>query len=212
MAVQPGLDTADRLLAVTTLSFDIAALEIYLPLVVGARLDLATRDEAKDGRRLLEKLERAGITIMLSTPATWRLLLEAGWDVHEQRLKILCGGEPLSRDLADELIAKGSSVWNMYGPTETTIWSAVGLVNKEVGPVRLGGPIANTELYALDEELNLAPIGVPGELYIGGDGLARGYVGRASLTAERFVPDAFCGRRGRPGARLYRTGDLVRRL
>jgi aspartate racemase len=208
MQQQPGLTEADRLLAVTTLSFDIAGLEIYLPLMAGARVELCSRAEAADGKYLIEKLANSGITVMQATPATWRLLLEAGWE-GSQGLTVLCGGEALSRDLADELLRRCKTVWNMYGPTETTIWSAVGELELSDGPVLLGEPIANTQLYVLDEDLNLAPLGVAGELYIGGEGLARGYHGRAELTAQRFVPNPFSSE---PGARIYRTGDLVRRL
>jgi len=208
MRQRPGVTPEDRLLAVTTLSFDIAGLEIYLPLVAGGRVELSSRAKAADGKYLKEKLTTAGITVMQATPATWRLLLEAGWEGNRE-LKILCGGEALPRDLANELLKRGQSVWNMYGPTETTIWSAVEKLELTDGAVLLGQAIANTQLYVLDQELNLVPIGVAGELFIGGEGLARDYHGRAALTAERFVPNPFATE---AGARLYRTGDLVRRL
>ena len=205
MEQRPGLTATDRMLAVTTLSFDIAALELYLPLTVGGSVELTSRADASDAQYLKQKLKDERITTMQATPATWRMLLEAGWE-GKQKLKILCGGEALPRELASELLQRASSVWNMYGPTETTIWSAVGELKE--GPVLLGEPIANTQLYVLDETLQLVPIGVPGELYIGGDGLARGYHRRAALTAERFVPDPYARV---AGARMYRTGDLVRR-
>jgi amino acid adenylation domain-containing protein len=208
MQQQPGLTAADRLLAVTTLSFDIAGLEIYLPLIAGGCLELTSRAEAADGKYLSEKLTHGGITVMQATPATWRLLIDSGWKGNPQ-LKILCGGEALPRDLANQLLERSKSVWNMYGPTETTIWSAVGELKQMDGPVLLGEAINNTQLYVLDEELNPAPLGVPGELFIGGDGLARGYRAQGALTAERFIPDLFAAK---AGARLYRTGDLVRRL
>jgi len=144
---------------------------------------------------------------MQATPATWRLLVEAGWEGND-KLKILCGGEALARELANELLRRSSSVWNMYGPTETTIWSAVDELDETDGPVLLGEPIANTQLYVLDDEWQLVPTGVAGELYIGGAGLARGYHGRPELTAERFVPNPYANE---GGARMYRTGDLVRR-
>ena len=206
---QPGLACEDTLLSVTTLSFDIAALEIFLPLTVGARVVVASRAVAADGVQLREKLERYGVTAMQATPATWRLLLEAGWQGARQ-LKILCGGEALQGDLATDLLAGGSSLWNMYGPTETTIWSSVhpvGLLKN--GPVPIGRPISNTEIYIFDPYFQPVPIGVPGELFIGGVGLARGYLNRPELTAERFVPDPHGER---PGARLYKTGDLARYL
>jgi acyl carrier protein len=167
-----------------------------------------------DGARLLERIEGCGATVMQATPATWRLLLETGWQ-GQPGLKVLCGGEALPPDLARELLGRVGSLWNVYGPTETTVWSSVHQVaseDPESGrPVPLGGPIANTEVYLLDRfERGLEPMpdGVPGELYIGGEGLARGYFGRPDLTAERFVPDRFSNR---PGTRVYRTGDLVRR-
>ena len=214
MARQPGVGPDDVLLAVTTISFDIAVLELFLPLSVGGRIDLADRETVADGARLMERIESSGATVMQATPATWRLLLETGWQ-GRPGLKVLCGGEALPPDLARELFGRVGSLWNVYGPTETTVWSSVhqvALQDLESGrPVPLGGPIANTEVYLLDRfEHGLEPMpdGVPGELYIGGEGLARGYFGRPDLTAERFVPDRFSGR---PGVRLYRTGDLVRR-
>jgi acyl-coenzyme A synthetase/AMP-(fatty) acid ligase len=208
MERRPGLRAGDRLLAVTTISFDIAGLELYLPLVVGGSVELTSRGEAGDGQYLKEKLEGGEITVMQATPATWRLLVEAGW-AGKRAVKILCGGEALPRALGNDLVRRGQSVWNMYGPTETTIWSAVEELAESEGPVLLGEPIANTQLYVLDEAQRLAPIGVAGELFIGGAGVARGYHGRAALTAERFVPNPYVAE---AGARMYRTGDLVRRL
>lgn len=206
MQVKPGLTEKDTLLAVTTVSFDIAALELYLPLTVGARVNLASRDTATDGQRLREALAASGATCMQATPTTWRLLVNAGWE-GSPHLKILCGGEALPRELANELVARASSVWNMYGPTEATVWSALDQVTSITGPVFVGRPIANTELYLLDSELQPVPIGVLGELYIGGDGLARGYRNRPELTAEKFVPHPFSRQ---ADARLYNTGDLAR--
>jgi amino acid adenylation domain-containing protein len=207
MRQQPGLTEADALLAVTTLSFDIAALELYLPLIVGARLVIASREMASDGAELLKKLET--ITTMQATPTTWRLILAAGWDTPLP-VKVLCGGEALPSDLSAQLLERSASLWNMYGPTETTIWSALHHVEPRSGPlasVPIGRPIANTQIYLLESNLEPAPIGVAGELYIGGDGVARGYWHRPDLTAERFIPDPFNGEKG---ARMYRTGDLAR--
>jgi amino acid adenylation domain-containing protein len=220
MRQQPGLVEEDVLLSVTTLSFDIAALEIFLPLMVGARLVLVSREVASDGVRLSEQLARSGATIMQATPATWRLLLEAGWR-GSRRLKILCGGEALDRELANQLLKKCAVVWNLYGPTETTIWSATYKVESEsaselgsevrTGPIPIGRPIANTQLYLLDRHLQPVPVGVTGELHIGGDGLARGYLNRPELTAERFISNPFSDNRdARLSARLYKTGDLAR--
>ncbi|MGA2716524.1 MAG: amino acid adenylation domain-containing protein, partial [Bryobacteraceae bacterium] len=207
MQREPGLGTGDTLLAVTTLSFDIAGLELFLPLITGARVIIAGREVAADGVRLSSLLKHCGATAMQATPATWRLLLAAGWP-GSRELKIFCGGESWSTDLADALLPRCKSLWNMYGPTETTIWSSVARV--EAGkPVVIGAPIANTTFYVLDPFPELAPVGAPGELYIGGDGVAEGYLNRPELTNERFVSDPFSSK---PGARLYRTGDVVRRL
>lgn len=215
MSQQLGLTNQDILLSVTTISFDIAALELYLPLILGAQLVLTRRAEAADGTQLLEKLVKSGATVMQATPATWRLLLAAGWQGTKQ-LKILCGGEALPKALANQLLEKGSCLWNLYGPTETTIWSAMCKVeanHRDVGsqntPEPIGRPIANTQIYILDRHLQPVPIGVPGELHIGGDGLARGYLNRPELTAEKFIPHPFSNK---PGARLYKTGDLARYL
>lgn len=207
MRQRPGLVPADTLLAVTTMSFDIAALELFLPLVTGATLVLAGEDEAIDAAWLRERLAVGDITVMQATPATWQLLLDAGW-TGTPGLKVLCGGEALSRELATALAARVGSLWNMYGPTETTIWSSVSEVDPAL-PITLGDPIANTEFHVLGPALVLQPIGVPGELLIGGVGLARGYHGREDLTAERFVHHAFGEE---PPRRLYRTGDMVRRV
>jgi amino acid adenylation domain-containing protein len=208
MRRRPGLNERDTLLAVTTFSFDIAALEIFLPLSVGARVELVRREVAQDGARLAEKLAVSGATVMQATPATWRLLLEAGWSGSPD-LKILCGGEPLAPELAQQLLARGSSVWNLYGPTETTIWSTLHQVDGRLGPVPIGRPIANTQVYVVDGQGQAVPVGVQGELLIGGAGRALGYRGQPELTAEKFIPDPFSGR---PGARLYRTGDRARWL
>ncbi len=207
MAKRPGLAAGDVVVSVTTLSFDIALVELLVPLVVGAEVVVVGRETAADGPALVAELARSGATVMQATPSTWRMLIEAGW-LGDGRLKALCGGEAMSRDLADQLLARCGSVWNMYGPTETTVWSAVAEVTAGDGPVPIGTPVDNTQLYVLDAHRQLLPVGVPGELFIGGEGVARGYLGRPELTAERFVPDPF---RSAPGARMYRTGDLVRR-
>ncbi len=196
----------DGLLAVTTLSFDIAALEIFLPLIVGARVELIERDVAADGARLSDRVNDPGITLLQATPATWRLLLEAGWR-GKPTLQMLCGGEALPCALADRLLDKGARLWNVYGPTETTIWSSSWRVEPGKAPISIGRPIANTRLYVLDKRLRPVPVGVIGELFIGGAGLARGYRNRPGLTAERFIPDPFGTA---AGGRLYRTGDLAR--
>jgi amino acid adenylation domain-containing protein len=208
MARRPGLTAEDSLLAVTTLSFDISVLELVLPLVVGARVIVASRRVAADGVQLRAALEQSDATFMQATPATWRMLLEAGW-AGSPKLAALCGGEALPCDLANALLQRVRSLWNVYGPTETAIWSTLEQVEPGRMPVPIGRPIANTQVYVLDHNRRPVPIGVAGELYIGGDGVARGYRNRPELTAERFVADPFGGRLD---ARLYRTGDLVRYL
>jgi amino acid adenylation domain-containing protein len=206
MQREPGITSSDRLLAVTTFSFDIAGLELYLPLVSGAQVVIAPRAAVIDGNALLGMLKNAGITVMQATPATWRILMECGWR-GTPGLKVLCGGEALTASLAGQLVATGAEVWNLYGPTETTIWSTLERISSSTERISIGNPIANTQVHLLDEYGHPVPPGVAAELYIGGDGLARGYLRRDELTLERFVSSAFHG-----GKRLYRTGDLVRRL
>ncbi|HEY0481661.1 MAG TPA: amino acid adenylation domain-containing protein [Kofleriaceae bacterium] len=206
MRERPGLTAGDRLVAVTTLSFDIAVLELLLPLAVGAEIILATREQATDGVALRGLLDQHRATVMQATPATWRMLIEAGWR-GGSGFKALCGGEALPGELAEALLVRVGALWNMYGPTETTVWSTCGRVELGRGGVSIGTPIDNTEIWILDDAGEPVPIGVPGELYIGGAGVALGYHDRPQLTAERFVRDRFSSR---PGARLYRTGDLAR--
>jgi surfactin family lipopeptide synthetase A len=207
MQCEPGLSAQDVLLAVTTLSFDIAGLEIFLPLITGARLFVASDADIVDGIRLGELLLENGATLMQATPTTWRLLIAAGWP-GAANLTILCGGEELTPDLAQQLARRGNSVWNVYGPTETTIWSSIYRVcGNEENTVPIGRPLANTSIYILDPHLKHVPVNVTGEIYIGGDGVARGYLNRPELTAEHFV--AINVETGK-SERLYRTGDLGR--
>ncbi|MDY7092226.1 MAG: amino acid adenylation domain-containing protein [Acidobacteriota bacterium] len=208
MARRPGLTASDRLLAVTSLSFDIAALELYLPLLVGARVVLAERQETADGTALARRLDAAEITVMQATPATWRLLVDAGWSGREG-LRALCGGEALPPALAAELVPRTAAVWNLYGPTETTVWSSVDRL--EPGPrpsITLGRPLRNTHIVIVGAGGQPVPAGVPGELLIGGAGLARGYYRDPARTAAAFVPDFLAA--WQEGGRLYRTGDLAR--
>ncbi|HWU72578.1 MAG TPA: amino acid adenylation domain-containing protein, partial [Sphingomonas sp.] len=197
----PGFTADDSLLAVTTLSFDIAGLELFLPLISGGELILALKDVTADPRQLNELFVSSQPSVMQATPATWRALIEAGWQ-GSPTLRILCGGEALPRDLAESLIQRSGKLWNVYGPTETTIWSTLARVTPGDGPVPIGRPLANTTIHILDRYRNTAPIGVVGELFIGGAGLAKGYRHRPDLTAERFVTIR--------GERLYRTGDLAK--
>ncbi|MBF0136262.1 MAG: amino acid adenylation domain-containing protein [Magnetococcales bacterium] len=210
MQQTPGFSARDSLLAVTTISFDISILELFLPLTVGGRVVIADTEMVRSGASLLQALRQEQITLMQATPATWRLLLDQDWEPMPN-LTILCGGEPLPRHMAVALLEKCGTLWNMYGPTETTIWSTVQRVvprSGQSGAVEpIGHPIANTRIYILDAHLDMVPIGVAGELCIGGAGVARGYRNRPDLTAEKFIPDPF-----RPGERIYKTGDLARYL
>jgi amino acid adenylation domain-containing protein len=207
------LTADDRVLAITTISFDIAVLELLFPLTIGARVDVASRDVAVDGVRLASELTTRRITALQATPASWRLLLDSGWS-GKRDLHMLCGGEALSVDLARRLVPLGASLWNLYGPTETTVWSTAHRVAPTDADadapseyVALGRPIANTRLYVLGRDGDPVPVRVPGELHIGGAGVALGYLDDPDRTAERFVPDPYAAD---PGSRLYRTGDRVR--
>lgn len=207
MAKIPGFTSNDSLLSVTTISFDIAGLELFLPLIAGGKVSIASRDEVRGGFGLVERINREKPSVVQATPSLWRMLLEAGFKPSPS-LKMLCGGEPLPRDLADMLIEGGAELWNMYGPTETTIWSSCGPVRKDA-LITIGAPIDNTQLHILDANDQLAPIGVTGDLYIGGDGLANGYFRRPDLTDGVFRAIAL---NGAAPQRLYKTGDVGRRL
>lgn len=206
MRLEPGMAAEDCLLSVTTLSFDIAGLEMYLPLVTGARVVVATREVVSDGPLLAELIATCRATVLQATPATWRLLLESGWS-GTPGLKMICGGEALPQDLAARLLATGGELWNAYGPTETTIWSTLQRVTDSNFANSIGRPIGNTQIVLLSDSGGLVPRGAIGELYIGGDGLALGYLNRDELTREKFVDHPFDS-----GKRLYRTGDLARWL
>jgi len=207
MAQAPGFTARDSIVAVTTFSFDISGLELFLPLIVGGQTFIAGYAEVRTGYELVTRLKEQAATALQATPSLWRMLLEAGFKAPKG-FKILCGGEPLPRDLADDLLATGAEVWNLYGPTETTIWSSASRVVAN-GSVVLGAPLANTDLHVLTDDLHLAPEGVSGELWIGGEGLAKGYFNRPDLTDAAFRPVAIEGAAPR---RLYRTGDLAKRL
>jgi amino acid adenylation domain-containing protein len=206
MRIEPGFSADDRLLAVTTISFDIAALELYLPLVAGGSVVIAPQSETADGIALLRRLDECGATVMQATPITWTMLLESGFK-PSPKMKMLCGGEAMPRSLADQLVQNGGELWNMYGPTETTIWSSIARIAPGPDPITVGHPIANTQFHILDRLDRVVPIGVVGELHIGGDGVAKGYFRRPDLTTEKFIADPIAAK---PGARLYRTGDLAR--
>lgn len=206
MAKRPGLNAEDVLLAVTTLSFDIAVLELFLPLIVGARIVIATHETASDGGLLLDAVTRHQVTVLQATPVTWRFLLAAGWQGGGD-FKILCGGEVLPGDLASVLVEKSSSVWNMYGPTETTVWSTCSRLTTGRVPVSVGRPIDNTRIYILDKLMQPVPTGVAGALFIGGAGVTQGYLNQPELTEAMFVRDPFDGGLH---AKMYNTGDIAR--
>jgi amino acid adenylation domain-containing protein len=205
MKSEPGIRPGEALAAVTTLSFDIAGLELYLPLIAGGLIVLIGRETARDAHELHQMLIQHSVTMMQATPTMWSMLDLDGWRPRSG-FKILCGAEALDKELAGKLVAHGVPAWNLYGPTETTIWSCMKRL-QDSDAVTIGRPIANTRVYVLDHFQQPVPKGVSGELYVGGSGVSRGYFNRSALTAERFVPDAF-GKQ--PGSRLYRTGDLVR--
>ena len=210
MLQRPGLQANDRLAAVTTLSFDIAVLELLLPLTVGAEVLIVEREVATDGYQLMEFMAQHGATVMQATPGMWRMLVDARW-TPPQGFKALVGGESFPADLATELLDRCSEVWNMYGPTETTVWSTAWRLERaalgEEG-MSIGTPIANTTVWILNEALQLCPVGTPGEICIGGAGVALGYLDRPELTADRFVPDVYSG--AISSGTLYRTGDRGR--
>jgi amino acid adenylation domain-containing protein len=208
MQKKPGISAADKLLAVTTISFDISGLELYLPLISGAELLLTDAETAKDGRELLDLIRKERVSILQATPSTWRMMLESNW-TEKLELKALCGGEALPKDLAESLLAKCSSLWNMYGPTETTIWSALKEIRDTKDPISIGKPIDNTQIYILDQHLNPVPQGNTGEIYIGGEGLAREYLNKPELSSTGFIASPF---KTGSSSRIYRTGDLGKYL
>jgi amino acid adenylation domain-containing protein len=204
MALEPGLKETDRLLSITTISFDIAGLELYLPLIKGATLIIADHETARDGRLLLELIKRKNINFLQATPTTWSMLLDSGWS-DKLPLKALCGGEAMPADLAKDLLSKCDTLWNVYGPTETTIWSSVKQIKSGDELITIGKPIGNTQFYILDDQCHLVAPGKIGEIAIGGDGVAKGYWNRPELTAEKFIENQFSTNKANL---LYRTGDL----
>jgi amino acid adenylation domain-containing protein len=203
MRERPGISAGDAVLCLTSMSFDISVLEIFLPLVVGARTIVVTRDDATDGARLASVISSQGATIVQATPSGWRLLMNARW-TGGRNIVAIAGGETMPPDLARWLGERVREVWNGYGPTETTVYSTMALL-RDGDVITIGTPVANTHIYVLDSVGRIAPIGVPGELCIGGDGVTDGYHNRPELTAESFVADSFVA-----GRRMYRTGDYGR--
>lgn len=208
MADTPGLQESDVFVAVTTISFDIHVLELWLPLIVGAQLVIADSDQTADGNALLALLRETNATVMQATPATWQLLLQCGWDTPMD-IRALCGGEALTNALTEKLLPLTQSICNMYGPTETCVWSSVKWIVAEEKTITVGKPIHNTQFYTVDKDMNLLPPGIPGELLIGGEGVVRDYFKRDELTAKQFVENPIFGMQT---GRLYRTGDAAIRL
>jgi amino acid adenylation domain-containing protein len=204
MSEKPGITVTDRLLAVTTLSFDISVLEIFLPLSCGAELVIADSDDIMDGKKLIGLLERKDITVLQATPATWHIILSEGWN-GKKNLKALCGGEALPSSLVKELLPKVACLWNMYGPTETTVWSTCYQITDSKASILIGKPINNTTIHILDGNNKQLPVGVIGEVGIGGLGVTKGYHNRPELTAEKFI------QLDKEGI-IYKTGDQGRYL
>lgn len=205
MRRDPGMVASDRLLAVITLSFDMAVPELFLPLVTGARVVIARREETMDAQALAALIEAEGINVMQATPTTWHMLADAGWK-PKPGFKGMTGGEPLTPALAKHLLGAGVALWNLYGPTETTVY-ATGCRVTDHQRITVGGPVDNTQCWVLDEQGMPCGVGQEGELCVGGLSVAQGYLHRPELTAEKFIPDPFSEQ---AGALLYRTGDLAR--
>ena len=206
MMESPGFSDQDVFLNQTTISFDISVLELFLPFMVGAQSVVISRKVASNPALLRQYIHRHKVTVVQGTPSTWQMLIQDGWP-GEPGVRALCGGEALAPELARQICARTDSLWNMYGPTETTVWSSTCRLRSGQPPILIGRPIANAQIYILDRCQQPVPLGVTGEICIGGDGVARGYLGQPDLTSEKFIPDAF-GQAS--GGRIYRTGDLGR--
>jgi amino acid adenylation domain-containing protein len=200
----PGISNEDIMLATTTISFDIAELEMFLPLISGATMVMADADTVKDGRSLLDIAKSENITIMQGTPFMWHTMLEAGWK-EALPITIFCGGEAMTKELAQKLLTRCNVLWNMYGPTETTIYSIIKKISEQDEVVTIGKPVLNTQVYLLDEGMNKVATGETGEIYIAGAGVANGYINKPDLTAEKFIADPFSAVAGQ---KMYKTGDL----
>ncbi len=205
MRAEPGFSAEDCVMGISTISFDIAGLELFLPLTTGGSVDLVPHEVVLEPRALAKRIDQVGATVLQATPASYRMLIDSGWKGNS-RLRMLCGAEPLRRPMADELLARGAELWNLYGPTETTVWTTISRVHSD-REIDIGQAIQNTTTYVVDARGQLQPPGVAGELWIGGEGVGFGYKDKEELTAEKFVPDPFSDA---PGATAYRTGDLVR--
>lgn len=206
--VEPGIREDDTVAATTTPSFDTSGVELFIPLTAGARIVMFSADTLKSLKKYFALIESGGVTILQGTPTSMRWFVEFGWN-GGKNLKIISGGEELKRDLADELLPRCKELWNIYGPTEGTIWVTLCRVPPGPGPVPIGHPISRTQIYLLGPDRKPVPDGEEGEIYVGGAGVARGYYNRPEITAERFLPDPFSNE---PNAKMYRTGDLARMM
>lgn len=208
LARRPGVTADDVMLAATSVSFDPAGVELYTPLIVGGTVAIVSQDVVTDGFALAQAISDLGVTVAQATPTSWRMLVESGW-TGSPNLTMMTGGEPLTEDLAEQLLSRGRQLWNVYGPTETTVWSSLEHVVSADQGITVGLPLANVTMHILDDSGELVPTGTVGAIFIGGVGVARGYLNRDDLTNEMFVPDPFSDQ---PGARMYNSGDLGRRL
>ena len=206
MQKSPGMNKNDIILAITTLSFDIAVLELYLPLITGAQIILATTEDVLDSFKLIELMDEHKTTMLQATPSSWKMLLDANWNGNPN-LKALTGGEPITPPLAEELLKRCNELWNMYGPTETTVWSTIHQIKDSKPPILVGRPIDNTQIYVLDKYKNPVPVGVSGDLFIGGEGVASGYLKRPELTSEKFIQNPLSSDMDDI---IYETGDIAK--
>lgn len=208
MQAEIAFTSQDLILAITPFTFDISGLEIYLPLITGGSLVLLSESDRTDTAQIAKNILQFQVTMMQATPALWQMLINSGWS-NPSKIKMLCGGEGLSTALASALLATGGTLWNVYGPTETTIWSTahkVQTIDKTHPLVPIGKPLANTEVYVLDQDLQPVPVGIPGSLYIAGKSLAKGYLNQPQLTEKYFIPNPFSPHQQ---DLMYYTGDQV---
>ncbi|WP_133054595.1 non-ribosomal peptide synthetase, partial [Niastella populi] len=202
MQKQPGLKDGELVLAASTISFDISVLELFLPLLSGGCMYIVSAGTLADPQRIIAKLQQVKPAVIQATPAFYQMLFESGWQ-GQKGLKVLYGGDLLSESLADKILKSCGELWNMYGPTETTVWATLKKIEKAADTGNVGKPIHNTTIYITDEQLQPVPVGIPGSIYIGGDGLALGYYRQEALTAERFISSPF-----NEEQKIYDTGDV----
>jgi amino acid adenylation domain-containing protein len=201
-----NITAQDLLFSVTTYSFDISILEFFLPLISGAEIYIANQVLLSDPKEVCNKIAAIKPTLIQATPSFYQMLFDAGWQ-GDKNIKILCGGDSLNDKLAEKIFLNASEFWNMYGPTETTIWSSTKKIEGPLDTLNIGTPIHNTKFYILDDAMNMQAIGIAGNIFIGGAGLAKGYYNNLALTKERFITNPFNNEE-----LIYNTGDLGRWL